>query len=429
MTVLAETRGARRQMSLLALVAVLGLTVWFSATAVAPALQTEWGISAVSAVWLTASVQVGFAVGGVLSALLTLSDRFRPQYVMAIAAAGASLSTVAMAWIADGLWPAIILRFLTGMFLAGVYPIGMKVMASWAAPQQRGRAFGLLLGALTLGSALPHLLGGLSDLPWRHIMLAAAGITASAAIVSAAWIHPGPHAGAGRSRPRMREAWAGFRERTPMLANLGYFGHMWELYAFWTWIPAFLIASRNIVFDGDGTGQIGVVVFVAIGIAGIIGCLIGGWAADRFSRTVASVTAMVVSGACCLLSPLMFYAAWPLMIVFLMVWGSSVIADSGVFSASLSESVDERYIGTVLTAQTALGFLLTVVTIQLVPVIAQAAGWQYAFLLLAPGPIAGAVAMYYQRRCARTVQEGGADADRNSDGPPRDKQNLDTSQL
>lgn len=385
-------------MVLLAVVTVLGLTVWFSATAVSPALQAEWGISPVTAVWITASVQLGFVTGGVTSALLTLGDRFRPQLVMAIAAAGASLSTALLALTANGFWAAVVLRFLTGVFLAGLYPVGMKVMASWAAPRQRGKAFGLLLGALTVGSGMPHLISGLADLPWRQVMLVAAAVTAVAGIIAVLWVRPGPHAHQQPSRPRIRHAWAGFRTRTPLLANLGYFGHMWELYAFWTWLPTFLLLSRQTQFGGQGVEWIGLVVFLAIGVAGLAGCLLGGWAADRFGRRLAAVSALLVSGACCLLSPVMFRAAWPVMIVFLVLWGASVIADSGVFSTSLSESVDPRYVGTALTAQTALGFLLTVVTIQLVPVLASALGWQFAFLLLLPGPVAGAAAMYLQHR-------------------------------
>jgi MFS family permease len=384
-------------MLLLALVAVLGLTVWFSATAVAPSLQAEWQIGAAATVWITASVQIGFAVGGVVSALLTLSDRFPPQVVMAVSAAGACLSTVTMAVWADGLWFAIILRFLTGLFLAGIYPIGMKVMATWASPRTRGKAFGLLLGALTLGSAMPHLIGGMADLPWRGIMLIAAGITALAGVVALCWVRSGPYCSSERLRPRAGFAVAGFRERTPLFANLGYFGHMWELYAFWTWVPTFLLISRQKMFGGEGVEWIGIVSFAAIGLAGVVGCLAGGWAADRIGKRFAAVTALVVSGACCLLSPVMFRMAWPLMIVFLLIWGASVVADSGVFSASLSESVDARYVGTVLTAQTAIGFLITVLSIQLVPLLAAGVGWQFAFLILAPGPAAGAIAMYLQR--------------------------------
>jgi MFS family permease len=393
-------------MLLLAAVEVLGLTVWFSATAVSPALQVEWSIGPSSAVWLTASVQVGFVGGGIASSLLTIGDRYRPHVVMCLSAFGASLTTACLALVADGLWPAIGLRLLTGVFLAGLYPIGMKVMASWASQRQRGLAFGLLIGALTVGSGMPHLISGLAEgLPWRYIMLIAAGVTALAGVLAGSWLRQGPYGGAGTTRPKMRYAWAGFNSRPPLLANLGYFGHMWELYAFWTWLPAYLLMSRQATGTETDPVDLGTSVFIAIGVAGLIGCLLGGWVADRWGRSTAAVSALVVSGLCCLASPMMFAVTGPLMLVFLIIWGCSVIADSGVFSTSLSESVDPRYVGTALTMQTTVGFLITVVTIQLVPLAAELTSWQFAFLILVPGPIVGAVAMGLRHRTNSTTAD------------------------
>ncbi|RGE23808.1 MFS transporter [Leucobacter sp. wl10] len=376
----------------------MGLTVWFSATAVLSALRTELGIGQLAAVWLTASVQIGFVTGGIVSSLLTLGDRFEPQRIMGLSAFGAGVTTASLALVPLEFWGAIATRFLTGVFLAGLYPMGMKVMASWASSKERGTAFGLLLGALTLGSGMPHLLTGLADaLPWRGVLLIASGITIAAGVIALTGLRSGPHTSSLQSVPRIRHAWAGFRSRGPLLANLGYFGHMWELYAFWTWLPTFLLASRKAAGEPSSAAGIGVTTFLAIGVAGVAGCLIGGWLADRFGRRLAAVSALAVSGASCLISPVMFAVTGPAMIVFLVIWGSSVIADSGVFSTSLSESVDPRYVGTALTAQTTIGFLITVVTIQLVPLVAQAFGWQYAFLVLAIGPVVGGVAMFMRR--------------------------------
>ena len=167
---------------------------------------------------------------------------------------------------------------------------------------------------------------------------------------------------------------------------------MWELYALWTWLPMFVVAGRGARGDA-AVGSTGFIAFGAIGVAGTVGCLLGGWASDRFGRPPAAVAALVISGTCCVASPLFFAGPTLLLVVFLLVWGTAVIADSGVFSTVLSETTDTRFVGTALTAQTATGFLLTVVTIQLVPVVAELIGWQYAFLLLAPGPLLGAVAM------------------------------------
>jgi MFS family permease len=252
----------------------------------------------------------------------------------------------------------------------------------------------VLVGALTLGSALPQLINGLSGLPWQGVLAAAAALGVMAAVLAVLLVRPGPHLAGGGTRHRPRYAVEMFRERGPLLANLGYFGHMWELYALWTWLPAFLLAST--VRNGAPTPSravLGLVAFAVIGIAGAAGCLLGGWASDRYGRAPTAGAALVVSGACCALSPLIFTAPWTVRVVVLLMWGAAVIADSGVFSTVLSEVADQRYTGTALTAQTAIGFLLTVVTINLVPVLADQTGWRFAFLALAPGPVLGALAM------------------------------------
>jgi MFS family permease len=377
----------------IAIVQVLGLSVWFSATAVAPSLQGEWGIDSVEAVWLTATVQIGFVVGAVASALLTIADRFPPQRLLAVSALGAATCTAAMSIMADGLSVALLLRFMTGVFLAGVYPVGMKLTASWSDPLRRGRAFGLMLGALTVGSALPHLVSGFGQLPWRYVLLVAAALAVVGACVATVYVREGPFSAGRFDRPNPRYVWEMYRSRVPRLANLGYFGHMWELYAFWTWLPAFVIAGNQYRADGDPLASPSLLVFGAIGIAGCGGCFLGGWASDRFGRSKSAAVALGVSGACCLLSPLIFNASSAVLAVFVLVWGAAVIADSGVFSVLLSEAADSRFVGTALTAQTAVGFLLTVVTIQLLPLIAAAVGWQYAFVVLALGPVAGVAAM------------------------------------
>lgn len=381
------------QRTLIALVQVLSLSVWFSASAVVPALRTEWFVSSSAAVWLTASVQIGFVVGAITSTVLNLPDRLPPHLLMAVSAALAAGCTLLFAGTAAGLGTAVPLRFATGIFLAGVYPVGMKLTASWSDPAHRGRAFGILIGALTLGSALPHLIGGLGDLPWRGVMATAACCAVAGAAIAGALIRSGPQlAGAVTSRPHPRYALEMFSERRPRLVNLGYFGHMWELYALWTWLPAFLIASTA-ARTGETPSSVGLLAFTSIGLAGVAGCLLGGWAADRYGRSFAAVSALVISGSCCLASPLFFGAAPGWIILLGIVWGAAVIADSGVFSTSLSEVADPRYVGTALTAQTAIGFALTVVTIQLVPVAADVVGWRWAFLLLVPGPLVGAIAM------------------------------------
>ena len=222
-------------------------------------------------------------------------------------------------------------------------------------------------------------------------MLAAAALTATGGVVALTLVRPGPHLDIRAVTPNPRHALAIFAQRGSRLVSLGYFGHMWELYALWTWLAMFVNTGR--AQRGDAASSTGVIAFTVIGVAGAIGCLLGGWASDRFGRPPVAVSALMTSCACCVASPMFFTAPTVILVAFLLVWGFAVIADSGVFSTSLSETTDARLVGTALTAQTAIGLLLTVVTIQLVPVVADLIGWQYAFLLLAPGPLLGAVAM------------------------------------
>ncbi|MFI7349699.1 MFS transporter [Streptomyces sp. NPDC049936] len=378
------------QRSAIASVQVLGLAVWFSMSAVVPSLRDEWGLTDGGAVWLTASVQFGFVAGALTSTALNLADRVPAPRLLAVSASAAAACTVLLAVSVDRLALAVPLRLLTGVFLAGVYPVGMKLMASWAGRAGRGLTMGVLIAALTLGSTLPHLIAGLGSLPWRGVLLAAAGAGFLASVIALLLVRPGPHAAPAAPVRNPRYALTMFTEPGPRLANLGYFGHMWELYALWTWIPTFLLATGR---AGELPVPVETAVFLTMGVGGVIGCLAGGRCADRYGRPPAALAALLVSGACCLLSPLLFHAPPALLLAFCTVWGAAVIADSGVFSTALSEVADQRYVGTALTAQTAIGFALTVVTIQLTPLLADAAGWRYAFLLLAPGPLAGAVAM------------------------------------
>jgi len=373
------------QRGLIALVLVLAMAVWFSASAVVPALAGQWHLSDGAAAWMTAPVQAGFVLGAVGSAVLGLADRIRPHLLVADCAAAAAGCTLLMALFADGLQTAVPLRFATGAFLAGVYPVCMKLMASWSPPAGRALAMGALIGCLALGSALPHLIDGLGQLNWRAVLTAAAATAFCATIVAGALVRPGPQFPAGRGTGRSRYALAMFSDRGPRLVSLAYFGHMWELYALWTWLPAFLIASGTTTTGREGAS--GIDAFLAIGVAGLAGCLLGGWAADRLGRAATAAAALAVSGACCLLSPLFFTAGRPWLLAFTTVWGAAVIADSGVFSTMLSEVADRRYVGTALTTQTAIGFLLTIVTIQAIPLAAAVTGWRYAFLALAAGPM------------------------------------------
>lgn len=381
---------ARRARALVALVQVLGLAVWFSASAVLPELRAEWNLSATAGVWLTTSVQLGFAAGAVVSAVLTLADRVPPQRLLAAGAAAAAACTLLLAAVVDGPVAALVLRTLTGVCLALVYPVGMKIMTSWSDRSRRARDLGVLVGALTVGSALPHLIGGLPGLPWRGV-LAGAALCGLAAAALAHWcLRPGP-ALAPAPLPDTGYALRLLREPGPRLVVLGYLGHMWELYALWTWLGAALAG-------GDPGPSEHLLVFVAAGLGGAAGCVLGGRAADRYGRVPVIATALLVSGVCCVTSPFVIGAAPLLVSAFCVLWGAAAVADSAVLTTATIEIADPRYTGTALTVQTALGFLLTVAGIATVPVVAAAVGWQAALVVLAVGPVLGLPAVLALRR-------------------------------
>ncbi|ANN22064.1 MFS transporter [Amycolatopsis orientalis] len=356
--------------------------LWFSASSVVPALRAEWALSTQGTVLLTASVQVGFAAGALVSAVANLADRLRPERLLAASAATGALLTLMFPLCGNQFWLAVLLRFGTGMALAGVYPVGMKIVVSWF-PGSRGLALGVLLAALALGSASPHLLAG--NLPdWRTVLVVAALLALGAAVLAAFFVRVGP---AVRRSPPWEPAYlvTMARDRRQRLIALGYFGHMWELYAFWTWIPAYAAAASQ--------GSVSLLAFTVIGVGGAIGCLLGGTLSDRFGRIDVALVALAVSGACCLLSVFAFDAHPAVLGTLLFVWGVAAIADSGQFSAALSEAADPRYVGTALTAQTAIGFLVSALTIQGLPVLADIVGWRAAAPILAIGPLLGVVAM------------------------------------
>lgn len=381
--------GPARQILLLALAELLVMATWFSASAVVPALAVEWSLDQNGSSWLTMAVQVGFVLGAFTSTLFNLADRVPAQRLFAVSALLAGLATALIPLTKPGIAGALALRFLTGVWLAGVYPVGMKIMATWT-QQNRGLAIGLLVGALTVGSASPHLItaaGGVSD--WQLVLYVASASAIAGGALAYFFVREGPCS--APSPPfNWREAGLILRERPLFLANLGYLGHMWELYAMWTWLPLFLAGSFAQV--GLAPAWASIVTFAAISLGGL-GSLVAGRWADRVGRTAITSLAMAISGGCALITGFLFGRDPLIVALFVFVWGFAIVADSAQFSAAASELADRAYIGTVLTLQTSLGFLLTLFTIRMVPLMTSWWGWGWAFAFLAIGPVAGILAM------------------------------------
>ena len=375
-----------RTLGLLAVAELLGMSLWFAASAVSPQLAAQWSLDPSATGWLTTIVQLGFVAGTAASAMLNLADVFPSKRLFAASALAGAIANAAMI-AAPSYAVALLLRFFTGFFLAGVYPPAMKMIATWFR-SQRGLAIGTIVGALTIGKATPYLVHALPDAGVNAVILTASSGAVIAALLVATAFSEGPYPFAPRPFSWGLVATVA-RVREWRLATGGYLGHMFELYAFWTWIPAYLAASAAASNPSrDNAALVSLIAFGTIA-AGGIGSVWGGLYADRTSRERLVTIALIASGACCLVVGFFFGASLWLLAPIALFWGFFVVADSAQFSALVTESVPSHAVGTALTIQTSLGFLLTMVTIQGLPVLAERIGWQWSFVLLAFGPVAG----------------------------------------
>lgn len=402
---------SRRVLILLATAELLAMSLWFTGTAALPQLARAWNAGYGLTAWLTIAVQLGFVTGALLAAVFNLPDVFRADKIFVVSSLAAAAANALFAWLAaEHVAAALILRFLTGAFLAGVYPTGMKLLAGWFR-EGRGLALGIFIAALTVGSALPHAVEAAGNLPWREMVLASSGFATVAALLVALGVHPGPHA-APQPPFNFHQVGQTFRQRRLRLANLGYLGHMWEVYSMWGWIGVLLAASGTDI----ATAWVELSTFSAIAI-GAVGCVWAGAASDRASkdcvaqepalsavegssavdlrlrrRSNVTIVAMAVSGACCLAAGLVF-DSFPALVAVSLVWGIAVVADSAQFSTIVSEVSHPSYVGTALTMQVALGFLLTSLSVRVVAAVGEHWGWRWAGPAMAIGPLLGILAM------------------------------------
>jgi MFS family permease len=393
-----------RMLALLAVAELLGMSLWFAASAVSAQLAARWSLTPAATGWLTTIVQLGFVFGTGTAALLNLADVLPSRRYFAIAAVASAAANAALL-ATDRFGVTLALRFLTGFALAGVYPPAMKMASTWFR-SQRGLAIGTVVGALTVGKATPYLVHALPNAGPTAVILAATGCALAAAGLVGSFYRDGPY-----PFPPRPFSWSlvrtVFERREWRLATGGYLGHMFELYSAWTWLPVFVAASAAASGVPAGHARDAAAAAVAVSAIAIggLGCVWGGLVADRRGREWLVTVAMAASGCCALLIGLTFSHGLWLVVPVALAWGFFVIADSAQFSALVTEAVPPHAVGTALTVQTSLGFLLTMVSIQLVPPVEQLVGWRWAFAMLALGPVSGIAAI---QRLVRSRASGRA---------------------
>jgi MFS transporter, DHA1 family, inner membrane transport protein len=384
----------RHVLPVLVLAQFAGTSLWFAVNAVMPDLQRElgWPVSAVGT--LTSALQLGFIAGTLLFALLAIADRFSPRKVFLLCSLAGALCTVGAWWMVREYTALLLWRFATGFFLAGIYPVGMKIAAQWF-PQGLGSALGLLLGALVLGSASAHALRGINGLsaegaaaamlPWPSVMLGVAGLAALGGLMLYRWLPEPPAGPARRSRLEWRALgtlWTDWRVRASVF---GYFGHMWELYTLWVLVPV-ILATR---LDGP---MLSLAAFAVVG-SGALGCIVGGRVAQRWGSARVATAQLATSGLCCLAAPWLMDAPGFLFGAWLLLWGITVSGDSPQLSALTAANAPRQAVGSVLTLTNSIGFAISIVSIALFTTLAQ----KYALATLLPwlgvGPALGLLAL------------------------------------
>lgn len=394
MTETGSSSAKLRAMALLVIAEVLVLSLWFISSATMPGMLAEVDVAPSRQALLSSGVQIGFVAGALVSAALGVADRFDPRRVFALSAVLAALANAALPVLEPGGNAAIAMRVITGALMAGVYPVGMKIATGWGL-KDRGLLVGILVGALTLGSSLPHLVTGLGGTDWRMaVYTTSAAAFVGGFLVLAAGLGPHHARAPAFSMRAIALAWTDRRIR---LAYGGYLGHMWELYVLWAWMPAAAAASFALQMDAAEATRLATwTAFAAIGL-GAASAVWAGWVAGRIGKANVAIIALAASLLAGLATAASFGGPWWLTAVLFVVWGIAVIPDSAQFSALVADAAPPHLAGSLMTFQTALGFLLTFATVQAAPVIAACLGWQPVLAALAIGPALGIAAMWTLR--------------------------------
>ena len=389
-----------RAVPLIVIAQLLGTSLWFSANGVGDQLLLAWGLDTGDLGSLTAAVQFGFITGTLLFAISGSADRFHASHLFFVASLFGAAANLGLAWVADALPVAMLFRFLTGLALAGIYPVGMKLVVSWA-PERRGEALGWLVGMLTLGTAMPHLLRGISvGLEWSWVVTSASLLAVLGGVL-VLMLGDGPHL-ARSGRLNWGGVFAAFRRSGFRAAAFGYFGHMWELYAFWTLTPLFLAA----IFTGFPAHTISLLSFAVIGIGGI-SCVLAGRLSRHLGSARVAVGALAISGLLCLVYPWLQGFSDAVALLLLLVWGAAVIADSAQYSALASAHAPAEGVASALAIMNSIGFALSAVAIELVSGIWNDWGAPVSWLLV-PGPLLGVLAMRPLLRADRPARHRAA---------------------